>query len=76
MLGSFQSEDGQWTCDDCPARYYCLSETTVPEICPAYSYCPAGSVAPTICPDGSYTEDDVTGLSDPLDCQLCPAGEE
>ena len=74
MLGFFQSEEGQSTCNDCPPQYYCLTNTIEPVICPAYSYCPSGSVSPTICPDGSYTEDDVVGLADELDCQLCPSG--
>ncbi|CAH1789583.1 unnamed protein product [Owenia fusiformis] len=73
--GTYQPNQGSIDCLPCPARYYCLKNSSTPEICPRYSYCPNGTVTPILCPDGTYTENSTVGLSDASQCEQCPAGK-
>ena len=57
--GSFQGEEGQTTCEACPARGYCEDVG-------------AAVARPTPCPPGTWS--DKTGLRSAGECDPCPAG--
>ena len=72
--GQYQNNLGQWTCETCPAGYYCVNSTDPePEPCPPHHYCPAGSNAPTQCPDGTVNNE--TNRAAVNECLPCPSGK-
>ena len=77
--GSYQSAPGQDSCDLCPAGSYCPYQTVWPIPCPAGYYCYGGNADPTHqdnfpypCAKGTYGS--LIGLTDPSQCESCPAG--
>ena len=72
--GTYNAEEGQTSCGDCTAGYYCLGGGVAPIICPAGSYCPAATASATehLCPLGTYSNK--TGLIQESQCETCPAG--
>lgn len=67
-------------CTECPAGSYCPAGSRKPIECPAGHYCPKGTTTfrDYPCADGKYTmayySSKATGLKDPGECVVCPAG--
>ena len=56
----------------CPAGYFCVEGTVLPEVCTIGHYCGPGSPAPTACPPGTYG--DQIGLVSSRECIPCEPG--
>ena len=67
---------GKSYCDQCPAGYYCLTNTSDPfsSSCPVGHYCPPGTQTSTQykCPAGTYNPN--TTMTNQTSCLMCPAG--
>ena len=73
--GSFQPNQGEDSCDICPAGQVCLEGTSTPDDCPAHHFCPEGTgLNPLPCPPGTYTPVNFTGLRESVQCLPCPTG--
>ena len=72
--GQYQNNMGKWSCDPCPAGYYCVNSTDPdPKPCTPYHYCPGGSYEPTQCPDGTVNNDTMKAAVN--ECLPCPTGK-
>ena len=74
--GTYQDLIGQPSCEECPAGYYCLANSTtfLDTPCPPGYYCPNGTTHSYQfpCPAGTFNNYSLAG--DILDCQLCLPG--
>ncbi len=74
--GTYNDEEGQHKCKDCPSGYYCLGNTTHYGrfVCPKGHYCPAKTPHPYYkpCPPGTYN--DLMGGQNISACQDCTPG--
>ena len=73
--GTYQPSPGEASCEPCPSGFYCVQNTTNPELCPEYSYCPENTSDPILCPNGTYSTAAPTGHQSADDCAQCPAGK-
>ena len=75
--GTYSDNTRQAVCDECPAGYYCLANSTTytTQVCPAGYYCTNGTrhAYEFPCPHGTYST--FTGRTSVDDCQLCPPGQ-
>lgn len=74
--GTYNNEEGQKKCKDCPSGYYCLGNTTnyVSFLCPKGHYCPPNTPNPynKPCPPGTYNH--LMGGQNISACQKCTPG--
>lgn len=74
--GTYQDEEGQDSCKECPVGFYCYANSTtyIGNVCPKGYYCPAGTPRPhhQPCEPGTYNPK-VQGNSS-LDCLACDPG--
>ncbi|XP_071505048.1 uncharacterized protein [Diadema antillarum] len=66
--GTYQTEEGQWTCDTCPPGYYCDKQF---QEHPSF-FCPEGTAEPYPCPAGTFSA--AVGLHNTSECTPCLAG--
>ncbi|XP_064629299.1 uncharacterized protein LOC135488586 [Lineus longissimus] len=72
--GTYQEAEGEPTCDDCPAGFYCLTNTSSPTPCPPGYYCPLGTIRDNQFPCDEGTFFNTTGASEKKDCKPCTPG--
>lgn len=74
--GTYNDEEGQYKCKDCPSGYYCSANTTdyVSFVCPKGHYCPSNTPYSSYkqCPPGTYN--DLMGGQNISACQECTPG--
>ncbi|EDO40915.1 predicted protein, partial [Nematostella vectensis] len=74
--GTYNNQEGQSSCLECPAGYYCYANTTdfQPFPCPAGHYCQKNTPTPhhAPCPPGTFNPK--TGGNSSLDCLPCTPG--
>jgi hypothetical protein len=74
--GTYNDEEGQHECKDCPSGYYCPGNTTnySPFVCPKGHYCPLKTPYSTHkqCPPGTYNHRQ--GGQNISACQECTPG--
>lgn len=74
--GTYNNDEGQHECKECPSGYYCLGNTTdyVPFLCPKGHYCPRRTPNPHYkqCPPGTYN--DLIGGQNISACRRCTPG--
>ncbi|RUS80256.1 hypothetical protein EGW08_011985, partial [Elysia chlorotica] len=77
--GYYQKLPGQAQCDQCPAGFYCNATfgpvvTYDPYVCPEGFFCPNGTQYAEEHPCPVSTFNNITGLTNELDCQECVGG--
>ena len=74
--GSYQNDENQWECKDCPPGYFCPSNTSdyQPNICPSGYYCLVNTTDQYDypCPPGTFNN--LTQQTDLSACVPCTPG--
>ncbi|XP_061449372.1 neurogenic locus notch homolog protein 4-like [Rhineura floridana] len=77
--GTYQSEEGNESCDLCPAGFFCepsnkSAAIQAPKPCPPGHVCPPGTTSGTEHPCSRGTYGPKAGAAEESDCEPCPAG--
>eukprot|EP00767_Chilomastix_cuspidata_P000870 gnl/Chilomastix_cuspidata/1248.p1 GENE.gnl/Chilomastix_cuspidata/1248~~gnl/Chilomastix_cuspidata/1248.p1 ORF type:complete len:6697 (-),score=752.02 gnl/Chilomastix_cuspidata/1248:22-17397(-) len=77
LTGTYNSLQGQSSCETCPAGYYCDVEgISIPPRCLTGYYCPLGTINPVTnnyyCPAGTFN--DLEGITSRSQCTPCLPG--
>ncbi|XP_038634726.1 uncharacterized protein LOC119954022 [Scyliorhinus canicula] len=76
--GSYQANEGQESCDPCPAGFFCRltngSGGKLPELCPAGFFCPVGTTLGTEHPCAKGTFGPRPGGANKSSCEPCSPG--
>ena len=76
LAGTYQDENRQASCKNCPAGFYCLTGTTdySSTVCPTGYYCPSSTefITEYACSLGTYNP--TLGLTTSAQCLQCPPG--